>query len=87
MGAARGEQHAFGPDIARQPGARTLWFPDQDHVCCWAEVWPRVLAELERELAPRRPGGLRPGAETGPRLYDEPAAAAGLGRAMTGERS
>jgi pimeloyl-ACP methyl ester carboxylesterase len=75
------------PEIARQPGARTLWFPDQDHVCCWAEVWPRVLAELERELAPRRPRGLRPGAETAPRLYDEPAAAPGLGRAMTGERS
>lgn len=32
----------------RQPGATVLRYPDFDHTCCWARVWPEVLAELER---------------------------------------
>jgi hypothetical protein len=41
--------------IARQPGARPWLFPDFDHDCCWEKVWPTVLAELGREIAPGTP--------------------------------
>jgi len=39
--------------IARQSGARRLFFPEQDHACCWASVWPSILTELERDLEER----------------------------------
>ncbi len=39
--------------IARQSGARTLFFPERDHACCWASVWPSILTELERSLEER----------------------------------
>lgn len=29
------------------PGSLTV-VPDYDHVCCWVDLWPRVLAELGR---------------------------------------
>ena len=39
--------------IARQSRARTLFFPEQDHACCWDSVWLSILAELERSLEER----------------------------------
>jgi predicted alpha/beta hydrolase family esterase len=32
--------------IARQPNARRWLVPHFDHVCCWATLWPSVLAAL-----------------------------------------
>ncbi len=32
--------------IARQPGARTLFFADFDHSCCWHAIWPELVTEL-----------------------------------------
>ena len=37
--------------IDRQTGALTRAYPDFDHGCCWASVWPGVLADLARLLA------------------------------------
>jgi len=34
--------------IAHQPGALYEVLPGQDHSCCWREVWPAVLADLDR---------------------------------------
>lgn len=31
---------------ARQPGAMFKAYPEQDHSCCWREVWPEVLGAL-----------------------------------------
>jgi len=28
--------------------------PDYDHTCCWLELWPRVLEEVERPAEGRR---------------------------------
>jgi hypothetical protein len=28
--------------------------PEYDHVCCWVELWPRVLDEVERAAGGRR---------------------------------
>ena len=30
--------------------ARLLEYPDFDHVCCWRQVWPEVLARLRARL-------------------------------------
>ena len=35
----------------RQPEAELLLFPDFDHACCWARVWPTVLDTLAVRLA------------------------------------
>jgi pimeloyl-ACP methyl ester carboxylesterase len=43
-------------EIARlgvAPGADVVVVPDFDHRCCWAELWPMVLAELARGKARR----------------------------------
>ncbi len=36
--------------IDRQPDAITHIYPDFDHGCCWATIWPAVLAEVARAL-------------------------------------
>jgi dienelactone hydrolase len=72
--------------IARQAGARTLLFPDQAHVCCWAEVWPQVLAALDLELAARRPRASA-ACRASPQALCWSRRRPGLGRAMPGERS
>lgn len=28
---------------SRQPGAQVVVMPDYDHVCCWRDLWPKVL--------------------------------------------
>jgi hypothetical protein len=38
------------------PAGSLTVVPDYDHVCCWVDLWPRVLAEL----------GRRSGAPSGP---------------------
>ena len=40
---------------AAPPPDRVVVVPGYDHVCCWAELWPSVLQDLDRQL--RRPGG------------------------------
>ncbi len=35
----------------RQPGSNLLLYPDFDHACCWARVWPTVLDTLAVRLA------------------------------------
>jgi len=40
-----------GSAIERQMGALTRTYPDFDHGCCWASVWPDVLADLAQLLA------------------------------------
>jgi len=42
-----------GGVIARQQGAATHRYDDFDHGCCWASVWPAVLAELAIGLEAR----------------------------------
>jgi pimeloyl-ACP methyl ester carboxylesterase len=42
-----------GSVIARQPGAATHLYDDFDHSCCWASIWPAVLAELAIGLEAR----------------------------------
>jgi pimeloyl-ACP methyl ester carboxylesterase len=32
--------------LLKQPGAEFRLIPDYDHVCCWHELWPSVLAEV-----------------------------------------
>jgi pimeloyl-ACP methyl ester carboxylesterase len=34
--------------VARQPNARVVEVPGFDHVCCWLERWPALLAEALR---------------------------------------
>lgn len=36
--------------MARQPRAREVVEPAFDHACCWEEIWPDTLEDLEREL-------------------------------------
>lgn len=36
--------------LDRQAAPRVRRFPDFDHRCCWASVWPGIAAELRREL-------------------------------------
>jgi len=35
---------------AADPRARLLEFPDFNHVCCWQQAWPEVLARLQARL-------------------------------------
>lgn len=35
--------------IGQQPGAAFKVFPDQDHHCCWREVWPEILGMLRAD--------------------------------------
>ena len=42
--------------IDRQAGAITRRYPGFDHSCCWALIWPDVLAELSTALGAPRPG-------------------------------
>ena len=42
-----------GGVIARQSGAVSHRYDDFDHGCCWASVWPAVLAELTIDLEAR----------------------------------
>ncbi len=58
--------------IARQSGARTLFFPEQDHACCWASVWPSILTELERSLEERASSARSRGSAGEPKLRSEP---------------
>ena len=39
-------------EVARRgaTAGELLVVPDYDHRCCWTELWPKVLAELERGL-------------------------------------
>lgn len=37
---------------ARHPEARVEVLADQDHLCCWLALWPRVLARVEKEIRP-----------------------------------
>lgn len=39
--------------VARHPEATLVEMPQYDHVCCWRELWPQVLRELECALEPR----------------------------------
>ncbi|MGH0033433.1 MAG: alpha/beta fold hydrolase [Myxococcota bacterium] len=55
-----GRDRTVPPELARgflerQPGARVRRFPDFDHHCCWASVWPGIAGELRGELARDRP--------------------------------
>jgi len=34
------------PAIARQEGAKLLEYPEFDHECCWASIWPETLTDL-----------------------------------------
>lgn len=41
--------------IQRQPNAITHLYPDFDHGCCWATIWPAVLGEVASALeAPQK---------------------------------
>ena len=41
---------------ARRDPAATVWiYPDYDHVCCWIDGWPEILARVEERLAVGRP--------------------------------
>ena len=40
--------------VARRGAGEVIELPDYDHLCCWRERWPRVLAELR--AADRQPG-------------------------------
>ncbi len=35
--------------IAHQQGAQFMVFPEQDHSCCWREVWPQILGSLSAD--------------------------------------
>jgi hypothetical protein len=37
--------------IARQPSAEPWLFPELDHSCCWATVWPQVLGRIRTRSA------------------------------------
>ena len=42
-----GRDQAVPVEVARR-NAELVVMPDYDHRCCWTELWPKVLAELER---------------------------------------
>ncbi len=48
---AGGQDQVVPPEIVAGGGVppETLRvIPEYDHVCCWVELWPRVLDEVER---------------------------------------
>jgi pimeloyl-ACP methyl ester carboxylesterase len=40
-------------ELSRQPGARLRSFPEIDHACCWAAIWPETLRDLDASLEAR----------------------------------
>ncbi len=36
----------IGAVVARQPGATMKVYENFDHVCCWEEIWPRLLRRI-----------------------------------------
>lgn len=42
------------PAASVPPGAGLVVIPEYDHRCCWASLWPAVLADLERAERGRR---------------------------------
>ena len=53
----KGRDQVVPPAIAAGGGIlpETLRvIPEYDHVCCWVELWPRVLDEAERAAGGRR---------------------------------
>jgi hypothetical protein len=41
--------------LARQAAPRVRRFPEFDHRCCWASVWPAIAVELRSELRRAEP--------------------------------
>jgi dienelactone hydrolase len=41
-----------GAAVANQPAAAVEMFEEYDHVCCWEQGWPDILARLEQRIAP-----------------------------------
>lgn len=37
--------------VARRGAGEVIEVPEYDHLCCWVELWPRVLAGLRQEAA------------------------------------
>lgn len=35
---------------AKDPGSRFFLEPEFDHNCCWEQIWPRILKELQAQL-------------------------------------
>jgi dienelactone hydrolase len=35
---------------ARDPNSRFVLEPEFDHSCCWEQIWPRILKELDAQL-------------------------------------
>jgi pimeloyl-ACP methyl ester carboxylesterase len=50
------------PAVSRQRRARLVLVPGQDHSCCWAELWPQLLAWQATALSA---SGRRPGRQPG----------------------
>jgi len=47
--------HLVSVDVIRSGmtgAARVVVVPKYDHVCCWEEAWPTILAEIERATRP-----------------------------------
>ncbi len=54
---AGGRDQVVPVQVTRQgaaPGAEVIVVADYDHRCCWATLWPSVLAALERDLGALR---------------------------------
>ncbi len=53
---AGARDEAVSVEVARRGAmaAELVVVPDYDHRCCWTELWPKVLAELERVGQPGR---------------------------------
>jgi hypothetical protein len=45
-----GERDRTVPVGVARRNAEVVVVPGYDHRCCWTELWPKVLAELERGL-------------------------------------
>ena len=55
---AGGRDKVVPVPVTRQgaaPGAEVIVVADYDHRCCWATLWPSILAALERGLSSQRP--------------------------------
>lgn len=67
-------RNMIAPVVARQGRARLVMVPGQGHSCCWAEIWPALLARQANALAaaghpathcPGPVGRVGPGGERG----------------------